>query len=523
MQCIESRLCSSVACFSRCRLYHTHLYRFPKVALSLSGQTRRRSFNVNFISYSKMSSDISIVGLKGPSTLSPINLLIGRPSPRLQAADKLAAASQVVLLQREKSDWALTYGPDHGEDEIREHVATWLSQKYRPAPGPITQDRIIITNGASGGLTAILQKFTDPLYTRRMFLVEPAYFLAINSFLDAGFGPKMQGVPEDDEGIDLEFLRRQLEKEECKYVDGAQISGAPATKPESLGYRKLYKYALYVVPTLSNPSGKTMSLHHRKALVELARKYDILLIADDVYDFLAWPADDNIPHKDMEIPPRLADIDRQMGYTDEWGNTVSNGSFSKLAAPGLRVGWCEATPSFVYGLSQAGATHSGGCQSQYTCYLIDHMLVSGILEDHVQNTLIPIYRKRYNILVNAIKTHLYPLGIKISTGSPYETSARDDKGNHIKTKLAGGFFMYLDYPDKETFPPAADIVRVGGDKYGLNIAPGEIFVVNGDPESMKRANASWNRGTRLCWAWNEEDEIIESIQRLANTIQQLTK
>ncbi|KAI2470784.1 PLP-dependent transferase [Annulohypoxylon bovei var. microspora] len=466
-----------------------------------------------------MDSDISIVGFKGSSKLSPINLLIGRPTPRLQAADKLAAASQVVLLQPEKSDWALTYGPDHGEDEIREHVATWLSRKYLPAPGPITQDRIIITNGASGALTAILQKFTDPLYTRRMFLVEPAYFLAINSFLDAGFGHKMQGVPEDDEGIDLEFLRRQLEKEESKNADA---SGAQTTKLESLGYRKLYKYALYVVPTLSNPSGKTMSLHHRKALVELARKYDILLIADDVYDFLAWPVDDNIPHEHLELPPRLVDIDRQMGGMSEWGNTVSNGSFSKLSAPGLRVGWCEATPSFVYGLSQAGATHSGGCQSQYTCYLIDHMLVSGVLEEHVQNTLIPIYRRRYNTLVDAIKTHLYPLGVKISTGLPYETYAKDSKGDRVQTKLAGGFFMYLDYPNKETFPTAADINRIGGDEHALKIAPGEIFIVKGDPESHKRADAGWNRGTRLCWAWNEEDVIVESIQRLAKIIQQAT-
>lgn len=506
---------------NRYYLYHIHLRRLPQITLSLSRQGKRRQHKEILTPYSTMSSDISIVGSKGPSTLKPINLLIGRPSPRLQAADKLAEASQVVLLQREVSDWALTYGPDHGEDDIREHVATWLSQKYQPKPGPITRDRIIITNGASGGLTAILQKFTDPLYTRRMFLVEPAYFLALNSFLDAGFGRKMQGVPEDDEGIDLEFLQRRLEEEESKYADQTQTSGAPTTKPEDLGYKKLYKYGLYVVPTLSNPSGKTMSLHHRKALVELARKYDILLIADDVYDFLAWPTDDSLPHEGLEIPPRLIDIDRQMGVISEWGNTVSNGSFSKLAAPGLRVGWCEATPKFVYGISQAGATHSGGCQSQYTCYLIDHMLVSGILEDHVQNTLIPIYRRRYNILVDAIKTHLYPLGVKISTGLPYETYAKDNNGNRVLTKLAGGFFMYIDYPDTKTFPAAADIVQIGGEEYGLNIAPGQIFVVQGDSESMNRADSGWNRGTRLCWAWNEEDEIVESIKRLSKAIQQL--
>ncbi|KAI0828746.1 PLP-dependent transferase [Hypoxylon sp. FL0890] len=452
--------------------------------------------------------------------MDPINLLIGRPTPRLQAADKLAAASQAVLSQPEKSDLALTYGPDHGEDDIREHISTWLSEKYRPISGPITRDRIIITNGASGELAAILQKFTDPLYTRRMFLVEPAYFLAVQTFLDAGFGQKMQGIPEDDEGIDLEFLRRRLEEEESRSLNEKQESGVSCTKPTALGYGKLYKYALYVVPTLSNPTGKTMSMHHRKALVELARKYDILLIADDVYDFLAWPADDNLPHADLEVPPRLVDIDRQMTGAGEWGNAVSNGSFSKLVAPGLRVGWCEAMPNFIYGLSRAGATTSGGCQSQYTSFLIDHMLVSGVLERHVQNVLIPTYRRRYKTLVNAIKTHLYPLGIKISTGIPYETYAKDDKGNRFRTALAGGFFLYIDYPSEEAFPTAAEIIDIGSEEYALKIAPGDVFVVKGDPKSPKRADLTWNRGTRLCWAWNEEEVLVEAIQRFAETVRQ---
>ncbi|KAI1377062.1 PLP-dependent transferase [Hypoxylon crocopeplum] len=454
--------------------------------------------------------------------MDPINLLIGRPTPRLQAADKLAVASQALLSQPEKSGQALTYGPDHGETDIREHIATWLSRKYQPGPGLITPDRIIITNGASGALSGILQEFTDPLYTRRIFLVEPTYFLAVQTFLDAGFGEKMQGIPEDDEGIDLEFLRRRLEEEESKLKNPSVVAGLKGSriKLENQGYKKLYRYVLYVVPTLSNPSGKTMSVHHRTALVQLARKYDILLIADDVYDFLAWPADDHLPHEGLEVPPRLVDIDRQMAGTSKWGNTVSNGSFSKLVAPGLRVGWCEAAPSFIYGISRVGATLSGGCQSQYTSFLIDHMLVSGALEEHVQNVLIPTYRKRYNTLVDAIKTHLYPLGIKISIGHPYEANAKDHDGNCIRTMLAGGYFLYIDFPDDEAFPGAADIIRIGNDEYSLKIAPGEIFTVRGDPSSLERARTTYIRGTRLCWAWNEEEVMVEAVRRFAKAVDQ---
>ncbi|KAF3064302.1 hypothetical protein GL218_02739 [Daldinia childiae] len=451
------------------------------------------------------------------SKMKSINLLIGRPTPNLQAADKLAAASQIILSQPQKSDLALTYGPDHGEDSIREHIGDWLSQKYCPISGHITQDRIIITNGASGALAGILQKFTDPSYTRRIFLVEPTYFLAVQTFLDAGFGQKMRGVPEDDEGIDLEYLRHRLEED--SKTDDVLNTGVPRTKISSQGYGKLFKYILYVVPTLSNPSGKTMSMHHRTALVELARQYDILLIADDVYDFLAWPADDSISHGGLEFPPRLVDVDRQMAGSSEWGNTVSNGSFSKLAAPGLRVGWCEAMPNFIQGLSTVGATMSGGCQAQYTSFLIDDMLVSGVLEHHIQNTLIPTYRRRYNALVEAIRTYLCPLGIRISTGKPYETFAIDGEGKRVPTILLGGFFLYIDFPNGNQFPSATEIIRIGREEFGLTIASGEIFAVKGDPESLKRAQSTFNLGTRLCWAWNEETVLIEAIQRFAKAIQ----
>lgn len=162
---------------------------------------------------------------------------------------------------------------------------------------------------------------------------------------------------------------------------------------------------------------------------------------------------------------------------------------------------------------------SGGCQAQYTSFLIDEMLVSGILEHHMQNTLIPTYRRRYKALVEAIKTYLYPLGIRISTGKPYETFAIDGGGNRVPTILSGGFFLYIDFPDGHQFPSATEIIRIGREEYGLTIAPGEIFAVKGDPESLKRAQSTFNLGTRLCWAWNEEAVLIEAIKRFAKAIQ----
>ncbi|KNG45802.1 putative aminotransferase [Stemphylium lycopersici] len=141
----------------------------------------------------------------------------------------------------------------------------------------------------------------------------------------------MKGVPEDDEGLDIEFLRRGLEAAESKAT-----SGSP-TRKTGERYKKLYRHIIYCVPTFSNPSAKTMSLRRRQELIRLAREFDALVITDDVYDVLRWPAHkDEMSEQLGQVPPRLVDIDRTLngGPKDEWGNAVSNGSFSKIIAPG---------------------------------------------------------------------------------------------------------------------------------------------------------------------------------------------
>ena len=103
---------------------------------------------------------------------------------------------------------------------------------------------------------------------------------------------------------------------------------------------------------------KVMSLKRREQLVRLARRYDSLIVTDDVYDFLQWSSSTTTPppsvRLDRAVLPRLADVDRYLdgGPIHEWGNAVSNGSFSKILGPGVRTGWAEGTPKFSWGLSQ---------------------------------------------------------------------------------------------------------------------------------------------------------------------------
>lgn len=110
-----------------------------------------------------------------------------------------------------------------------------------------------------------------------------------------------------------------------------------------------------------------MTLRRRQELVQIARRYDALVITDDVYDQLQWLSkhiakpstyDDPSPSLRQALLPRLVDIDRcfqggaERHGADGFGNVVSNGSFSKLAAPGVRCGWAEGSESFIWGLSK---------------------------------------------------------------------------------------------------------------------------------------------------------------------------
>jgi DNA-binding transcriptional MocR family regulator len=103
-------------------------------------------------------------------------------------------------------------------------------------------------------------------------------------------------------------------------------------------------------------------LAKREELVRIAREFDALVITDDVYDFLQFPADANVSFEAttrQAVLPRIVDVDRYLDGgvertgADGFGNAVSNGSFTKICGPGLRTGWVEGTAKMAHGASQA--------------------------------------------------------------------------------------------------------------------------------------------------------------------------
>lgn len=144
-----------------------------------------------------------------------IDLLKGWPNPALLPSAQIKKAASQSLSDAKVFTPGLLYGPDDGYKPLREQVATWLTQFYRNLD-PISAERICITGGASQNLACILQVFSDPLYTRNVWMVSPTYFLACRIFEDNGFHGRLRSVPEDEEGLDITYLREELQKSEEK-------------------------------------------------------------------------------------------------------------------------------------------------------------------------------------------------------------------------------------------------------------------------------------------------------------------
>ena len=250
-----------------------------------------------------------------------------------------------------------------------------------------------------------------------------------------------------------------------------------------------------------------MSLDRRTALVHLARKHDALIIADDVYDSLRWPICHN---QDVQkttlshttVLPRLCDIDMALGPADHdprhFGNTVSNGSFSKIVAPGMRTGWAEGTPAFAYGLSQTGSTRSGGSPSQFGATLMCRLLKDGTLDSHVRNVIVPALQRRHALLVAALDEYVAPLGVRYDTAGDGSTAY-------------GGYFVWLCLPESLDSEVIAEYARR---EKNLVFGHGRMFEVYGDEES-----ALFRHHIRLSFSWEPEETIVEGVQRLRSVLE----
>lgn len=466
--------------------------------LAISIHARRFSSFVKMTRVVKDPSKAAASTLSRESTEKPlVDLFSGWPNPSLLPPLQLDNAAHVVLNDRGIAAESLKYAADEGYPPLREEIAKSLTKFYAPRD-PITADRICISGGASQNLACVLQTFTDPVYTRNVWMVAPTYFLACRIFDDSGFGGRLRGVPEDADGLDIEYLKKKIELSEQNAINQGNTEPKMKTR---YPWRRTYKHVIYAVPTFANPSGRLMSQQRREQLVRMAREYDALIVTDDVYDLLQWSSDpsrrDAPPKK--AVLPRIVDVDRYLdgGPVSEWGNALSSGSFSKIVAPGCRTGWAEGTPKTAWALSQTGSSRSGGAPSGLVASMLYQMMAAGKFEQHVSEVLLPAYEKRYNEMMRAVRDELIPLGVTVPQPNK---------------DVAGGYFVWLKLPGSLD---ATAITKEAMEKENLKTIAGPKFRVQGDED---KDEMQFNHDIRLCFSYEEFDKLREGVIRLAKVI-----
>lgn len=145
------------------------------------------------------------------------------------------------------------------------------------------------------------------------------------------------------------------------------------------------------------------------------------------------------------------------------------------------------------------------------------MLSNGRIEQHLNEVLIPTYQKRYLAMVDAIHKHLTPLGVRIF-GEQFNEQASG-------SRIVGGFFLFVLFPHGLRLSNA-EIANFAIEEVAVVIPPGDMFAIGPgrshlDTNSHQVPEPGFINGTRLCWAWHEEAEIVAGIERLARLIHRL--
>ena len=147
----------------------------------------------------------------------------------------------------------------------------------------------------------------------------------------------------------------------------------------------------------------------------------------------------------------------------------------------------------------SGTTCSGGAPSQLSSTYIHHLLATGSLQTHIQQTLLPAYTSRYHTLMSAISTHLLPLGFQLPQSS---------------RSVVGGYFTWLGLPEGLKAEPLAQRCR---EEENVVIAAGKIFEVPGDEGERSK----FERHVRFCWAWEEEWKLEEGVKRVGKVAERM--
>ena len=327
---------------------------------------------------------------------------------------------------------AFQYGATQGVMPLREAVA----ERYG-----VPVDRVQITSSSQQGIDVCTRVLVDPGDV--ILTSSPSYLGALQSF--RSYRADIRGVAHID---DIDSFRDA-------YVQVIE---------QALGEGKRIKF-LYMIPDFQNPSGESLTLEERKMLVELARRYGFLIVEDSPYRELRYEGEDI---------PTMYSIDPDI--------VIHLGSFSKIFAPGFRLGWAIAHPEIldkIYVCKQSLDL----CPPVFDQYVAAEFLRSGSLDANLSRS-IELYKGKRDLLLSLLEKHM-----------PEEVNW---------THPQGGLFLFL------TMPGDFDAVKFYDTALDAGVAyvAGEFFHPDGSGKNTMRMNFSFMT----------EEKITEGVQLLARLL-----
>ena len=250
---------------------------------------------------------------------------------------------------------ALQYGMTEGYQPLRDLTKKRMREKYNIGTD---DDELIITTGGQQTISLFTQTMINKGDT--IICEGPSFIGALNAF--RSFGANLKSVPMDDEGMRMDKLEEVLATtERVKFI--------------------------YVIPTFQNPTGRTMSLERRRQLLELAKKYDVLILEDNPYFELRYEG---------EPVPTIKSMDTE-------GRVVYAGSYSQVLSPGMRIGYCIANKEIINRMvvcKQVSDVHTN---------LYFQMLVAGYLERfdldaHIAD-MCKLHKEKRDAMLNACEKY----------------------------------------------------------------------------------------------------------------------
>lgn len=355
--------------------------------------------------------------LKVISRPGMISFAGGLPAPELFPAAELRAAADRLLAERPRN--ALQYGETEGVPGLRDWIARQASTPNRP----LTRDNVIVTAGAQQGLDLLARVFSEP--DSPVIVENPTYLAFLTAW--APFQPRFVPATSDADGLRVE-----------------ELASLPPSETR----------LLYTIPDFQNPSGATLSGPRRHQLIEFSRARDLVILEDVAYRSLRFEG--------PELPS-LLELDAAANGPDSQ-RVIQIGTFSKVLAPGLRVGWIVGPKEVIEKLvlaKQSMDLHT----STLTQHLAFELVRDGFLDTHVVK-LRSVYRERRDAMVAAIREFL-PSGTQF-------------------TPPQGGLFVFVHLPNGIL---AQDLLKRA---IAANVAfvPGAEFFCDGRGDHTLRLNFS---------------------------------